>query len=121
MKARNEGTRRITLVLSFVSVMAWLWFVSLVTYGFSNIRAIEWVSFFIGVGIAFYIPVAVRNLIYWIKDGQSRPSLLNMIGKDRVSKKTREELFDYKKLLDEGILTQEEYDSKASELKKIIL
>ena len=56
--------------------------------------------------------------------GQSGSSLLNKVGKvskDRAAKKARQELLDYKKLLDEGILTQEEFDSKANELKKQIL
>jgi len=38
-----------------------------------------------------------------------------------TKKKIREELLSYKKLLDEQILTQEEFDLKADELKKILL
>jgi len=40
---------------------------------------------------------------------------------DRKKKKVRDELLEYKKLFDEGVLTQEEYDSKTNELKKLIL
>lgn len=43
-------------------------------------------------------------------------------GRSKVIKKTRERGVKFnKKLLNEGILTQEEFDVKASELKKKIL
>lgn len=48
-------------------------------------------------------------------------SLVNKMIKDRANKKAREELLEYKKLLDIGALTKEEFESKASELKKKIL
>jgi hypothetical protein len=41
--------------------------------------------------------------------------------RDRANKKARKDLVDYKRLLDEGIITQSEFDSKASTLKKVIL
>ena len=52
---------------------------------------------------------------------QSGPSVINRISSDRANKKAREDLLDYKRLLDEGIITQDEFDSKATELKKKIL
>ena len=52
---------------------------------------------------------------------QSGSSFINRFNKDRANKKAREELLEYKKLLDEGILTQDEFNSKANELKKKIL
>ncbi len=48
-------------------------------------------------------------------------SFLGNVSKDFSQKKAREELLEYKKLLDEGVLTQEEFDAKATELKKKIL
>lgn len=51
----------------------------------------------------------------------SGPSFLGKLTKDISQKKAREELLEYKKLLDEGVLTHEEFDAKAAELKKKIL
>lgn len=51
----------------------------------------------------------------------SGPSFLGKVTKDISQKRAREELLEYKKLLDEGVLTQEEFDAKAAELKKKIL
>ena len=56
-----------------------------------------------------------------LKDFQTGSSLFNKIGNDYSQKKAREELLEYKKLFDEGVLTQEEFDTKANELKKKIL
>lgn len=52
---------------------------------------------------------------------QSGYSFLSKASEDIRKKKAHEELLAYKKLLDEGILTKEEFDVKASELKKKIL
>lgn len=49
------------------------------------------------------------------------PSFINKAKDGLTKKKIREELLSYKKLLDEEILTQEEFDLKADELKKILL
>tara|TARA_R110001592_G_C12949364_1_gene731211 strand:+ start:476 stop:820 length:345 start_codon:yes stop_codon:yes gene_type:complete len=51
----------------------------------------------------------------------SRPSYFVKVSKNFSQKKAREELLEYKKLLDEGVLTQAEFDAKAVELKKKIL
>lgn len=48
-------------------------------------------------------------------------SLFSSFNKDRVNTKAREELLSYKKLLNEGIITEEEFNLKASKLKKLIL
>jgi len=56
-----------------------------------------------------------------LKDFQTGSSLFNKIGNNYSQKKAREELLEYKKLFDEGVLTQEEFDTKANELKKKIL
>ena len=53
--------------------------------------------------------------------GQPGSSLFRKIGNNYSQKKAREELLEYKKLFDEGVLTQEEFDTKANELKKKIL
>ncbi|QUM74778.1 SHOCT domain-containing protein [Moritella sp. 24] len=45
----------------------------------------------------------------------------NKIILDRESAKAQDELLKYKKLLDEGILTQDEFDEKANNLKKKLL
>ena len=47
--------------------------------------------------------------------------LLKKVNRDIANKKYRKELLAYKELLDKGILNQDEFDSKASELKKKIL
>lgn len=52
---------------------------------------------------------------------QSGSSFFGKVSKDFSQKKAREELLEYKKLLDEDVLTQEEFDIKAIELKKKIL
>lgn len=52
---------------------------------------------------------------------QSGSSFLGKVSKDFSQKRAREQLLEYKKLLDEGVLTQEEFDTKANELKKKIL
>jgi len=52
---------------------------------------------------------------------QSGPSFLSKVSNDFAKKKAREELLEFKKLLDEGVLTQEEFDAKANELKKKFL
>ena len=49
------------------------------------------------------------------------PAFLSLTSSDRRKKEARNELLEYKKLLDENILTKEEFDSKADELKKLIL
>ncbi|WP_152488098.1 MULTISPECIES: hypothetical protein [unclassified Pseudomonas] len=51
----------------------------------------------------------------------SGSSFLGKVSKDFSQKKARQELLEYKKLLDESVLTQDEFDAKAAELKKKIL
>jgi hypothetical protein len=64
------------------------------------------------LGVNLPTPSALSSKL---KDASSK---LEGANKDREGKKARQELLEYKKLLDEGILTQEEFDLKASELKK---
>lgn len=47
--------------------------------------------------------------------------LLNKAASERETTKAHNDLLKYKKLLDEGILTQDEFDKKAQELKSKIL
>mgnify|MGYP000335370457 CR=1 FL=1 len=46
---------------------------------------------------------------------------LSNIFDNKATTKAQDQLLKYKGLLDAGILTQEEYDKKATELKKAIL
>ncbi|MDO8863674.1 hypothetical protein Q6D67_18430 [Haliea sp. E1-2-M8] len=52
---------------------------------------------------------------------RSGSSFIGKVGKDFSQRKAREELLEYKNLLDEGVLTQDEFNTKAAELKKKIL
>lgn len=54
-------------------------------------------------------------------DNNSVLSYFGKLTKDYSSSKARDELFEYKKLLDSGVLTQEEFDTKITKLKKKIL
>ena len=51
----------------------------------------------------------------------SASEAINTIVQERDSKKVRQELLEYKKLLDAGILSEEEYNSKVKILKKKIV
>lgn len=51
----------------------------------------------------------------------SQSSFLEKLNGERESKKSREELREYKKLFDEGLLTQEEFNVITSKLKKKML
>lgn len=52
---------------------------------------------------------------------QSSPSFIRKISDDLAKNKARKELLEFKKLFDEGVLTKNEFDEKANELKKTIL
>jgi len=61
--------------------------------------------------LAAFIIICVVNM----------PPFLRKASEDIARKKAQDELLTYKKLFDEGILSKEEFDTKASELKKVIL
>lgn len=82
-------------------------------------------TFFAITGVIYAVVASLLTLI-----GVNLPSpfndeaevgLIHKVKKNTVSKKARVELLDYKKLLDAGAITQEEFDKKSTELKKLFL
>lgn len=69
MVKRFEGVRRIVQVLSVLSTIGWISWVAFQSDGFSQLQPIGWLILFVGVPIAYFIPLLLCKIVYWIIDG----------------------------------------------------
>ena len=110
-------------ILFHVLVAGALFIIGACLHDFADIREL---GNFLAYGGMIYGGATTILILFGINlpspvGAQSGSSVINRIIRDRANKKARKDLLDYKRLLDEGIITQDEFDSKASELKKKIL
>ena len=110
---------RIFYLLSAVSVVAVLLLASIISAG-SNVSAIGWIIRYFWQG---YIVLVIAAIVFYIigknmnptkKTEKSKKSDPVPISIQQVS--SADELKKYKELLDQGIITQEEYDAKKKQL-----
>jgi len=69
MVKRSEGIKRITLIISVLSVIGWVSYVGVASNGFSQVRLIGWLIFVGGLFIACFIPQLICKAVYWVIDG----------------------------------------------------
>jgi hypothetical protein len=69
MVKRSEGIKRITLIISVLSVVGWISYVGVVSKGFSQVQPIGWIFLFGGSFVAFFIPQLISKVLYWVIDG----------------------------------------------------
>jgi len=81
-------------------------------------RELDWLGILIFVSGTGY---AGFNLIAAAIAGFKASDLYNSKRKELAKKRAEQEVFRYKSLMDSGVLTQDEFDRKAKELKTVIL
>lgn len=81
-------------------------------------RELEWLALLIGFGGT---GIAVFHIFSALIGGLKESDLYNDKKKEISRKKAEQEILRFKTLLDAGVLTQNEFDRKANELKTIIL
>lgn len=69
MIKRSEGIKRVTLIISVVSVIGWISYVGVASNGFSQVKPIGWLIFVGGLFIAYFVPQLICKTIYWVIDG----------------------------------------------------
>jgi hypothetical protein len=69
MIKRSEGIKRITLIISVLSVIGWISYVGVASNGFSQVQPLGWLIFAGGSFIAYFIPQLICKAVYWIIDG----------------------------------------------------
>ena len=69
MVKRSEGIKRITLIISVLSVIGCLSYVGVASNGFSQVKPIGWLIFAGGLFIAYFIPQLICKAVYWVIDG----------------------------------------------------
>jgi len=89
-------------------------------HDFANIKLLGNILAYGGAAYAAIITILILFGVNF-PSHQAITSLAGKMNDKRAAQSAREELLEYKKLLDAGILTREEFDSKASALKKLIL
>jgi len=92
--------------------------------GFSEYKYRDLLEFFMNIialiACVFFLKAIYKLLMIW----NVLPTIIEKtksIIQDRKKKKSREELLNLKKLYDAEIITKEEFDKKAKELKKYVL
>lgn len=69
MVKRSEGIKRITLIISVLSVIGWISYVGIASNGFSQVHPLGWLIFAGGLFIACFIPQLICKAVYWVIDG----------------------------------------------------
>lgn len=69
MIKRSEGIRRIVLLISVLFVIAWIFWVGVVSDGFTEIHNYEWLIFIAGLVFASVIPSIISKITYWVIEG----------------------------------------------------
>ena len=69
MVKRSEGVKRITLIMSVLSVIAWISYVGVASNGFSQVQPQGWLIFVGGLFIVYFIPQLICKAGYWVIDG----------------------------------------------------
>lgn len=69
MVKRSEGIKRITLIISVLSVIGWISYVGVASKGFSQVRLLGWIVLSVGSFVAYFIPQLICKAVYWVIDG----------------------------------------------------
>jgi len=80
--------------------------------------------FVFGTGVVIACVFFLKSIYHLLMIWNVLPTIIEKtksIIQDRKKKKSREELLNLKKLYDAEIITKEEFDKKAKELKKYVL
>ncbi len=70
MKERSVGVKRIVVILSVLSIVAWVSFVYVVSRGFTDMGTYGgWLFLSVGIVIAHFVPKLICKVVYWVLDG----------------------------------------------------
>lgn len=70
MKNRSIGVKRIVLILSVVSIIAWVSFIGVVSHAFTDMGTYEgWIILAVGIVVAYFVPQLICKVVYWVLDG----------------------------------------------------
>ena len=72
MIERSLGVKRLVLIFSLLSVIAWVIFIISAPKDIDKFNQIEWLVAIIGIPVAFYVPQLITIVIYWVRDGFSQ-------------------------------------------------
>lgn len=69
MEKRSIGVKRIVVILSLVSIIAWVIFVFEDSDAFSDMDTVEWLILSVGIVVAYLVPQLICKGVYWVLDG----------------------------------------------------
>jgi uncharacterized membrane protein len=69
MGKRSIGVKRIVVILSLVSIIAWVVFVFAASDSFSDMDSVGWLILSGGIVVAYLVPQLICKGVYWVLDG----------------------------------------------------
>lgn len=70
MKRRSVGVKRIVVISSVVSIIAWVSFIGIVSSAFTDMGTYRgWLILAVGMVVAYFVPQLICKAVYWVLDG----------------------------------------------------
>jgi uncharacterized membrane protein YhaH (DUF805 family) len=70
MKKRSIGVKRIVVILSVVSIIAWVSFIGVVSRVFTDMGTYRgWLILAVGIVVVYFVPQLICKVVYWVLDG----------------------------------------------------
>ena len=69
MGKRSIGVKRIVVILSILSTIAWVLFIGIVSEAFTDMVTIGWLILVVGIVVAYFVPQLICKGVYWVIDG----------------------------------------------------
>ena len=69
MGKRSIGVKRIVVILSIVSIIAWVLFIGVVSEAFTVMETRGWLILAVGIVVAYFVPQLIWKGVYWVLDG----------------------------------------------------
>jgi len=69
MQMTSEGMRRLGILLGALASVAWIIYIAVLSNGFTDVKPLGWLIFFVGIPVSFGIMFLVICGIDWVIAG----------------------------------------------------